>query len=89
MKLRLLSLFVAGALAGALATTGMQVYADKQAETKLPLMEVRQFTSVFNAVKDYYVDESPTRSFLSSPLKAWSAVLIHTQASLTQKALKT
>lgn len=42
MKLRLLSLFVAGALAGALATTGMQVYADKQAETKLPLMEVRQ-----------------------------------------------
>lgn len=42
MKLRLLSLFVAGALAGALATTGMQVYADKQAETTLPLMEVRQ-----------------------------------------------
>ena len=64
MKLRLLSLFVAGALAGALATTGMQVYADKQAETKLPLMEVRQFTSVFNAVKDYYVDEVSDKELL-------------------------
>ena len=60
MKLRLLSLFVAGAL----ATTGMQVYADKQAETKLPLMEVRQFTSVFNAVKDYYVDEVSDKELL-------------------------
>ena len=64
MKLRLLSLFVAGALAGALATTGMQVYADKQAETTLPLMEVRQFTSVFNAVKDYYVDEVSDKELL-------------------------
>lgn len=62
MKLRLLSLFVAGACAGVLASAGVQVFADKS--DGLPLMEVRQFTSVFNAVKDYYVDDVSDKELL-------------------------
>lgn len=64
MKLRLLSLFVAGACAGMLATTGFQAFAGKTADEGLPLQEIRQFTSVFNAVKDYYVDEISDRELL-------------------------
>ncbi len=64
MKLRLLSLFVAGACAGVLASVGFQAYAEKNTAEGLPLQEIRQFTSVFNAVKDYYVDEVSDKELL-------------------------
>lgn len=64
MKLRLLSLFVAGACAGVLASVGFQAYAEKSTAEGLPLQEIRQFTSVFNAVKDYYVDEVSDKELL-------------------------
>ena len=64
MKLRLLSLFVAGACAGVLASVGFQAYAEKNSADELPLQEIRQFTSVFNAVKDYYVDDVSDKELL-------------------------
>lgn len=65
MKLRLLSIFVAGACAGVLASAGIQVYAASQnTASSLPLQEIRQFTSVFNAVKDYYVDDISDKDLL-------------------------
>lgn len=64
MKLRLISLFVAGACAGVLASVGFQAYAEKNSADELPLQEIRQFTSVFNAVKDYYVDDVSDKELL-------------------------
>ncbi len=67
-KLRAISLLCAGMLAGALATVGIEACAEKSASS-LPLLEVRQFTSVFNAVKDYYVDPVEDRELLQSAIE--------------------
>lgn len=67
-KLRAISLICAGMFAGALASVGIQAYAEKNSST-LPLQEIRQFTSVFNAVKDYYVDEVEDRQLLQSAVE--------------------
>ena len=64
MKLRLLSIFVTGACAGVLASVGFQACAEKSTASSLPLQEIRQFTSVFNAVKDYYVDDVSDKDLL-------------------------
>lgn len=67
-KLRAISLICAGMFAGAVASVGIQAYAEKNSPT-LPLQEIRQFTSVFNAVKDYYVDEVEDRQLLQSAVE--------------------
>lgn len=64
MKLRLLSIFVAGACAGVLASAGLQAFAGRDTSSLLPLQEIRQFTSVFNAVKDFYVDDVSDKELL-------------------------
>lgn len=55
-KLRATTLVLAGVFVGAIATAGLQAWADKPS-SQLPLQEIRQFTTVFNAVKDFYVDD--------------------------------
>lgn len=57
-----------GAVAGILCSVGLQAFAEKQTTT-LPLQEIRQFTSVFNAVKDYYVDPVDDRKLLQSAVE--------------------
>lgn len=53
---RALTLVGIGAVAGVLSSVGLQAYAEKKT-LDLPLQEIRQFTSVFNAVKDFYVED--------------------------------
>ena len=53
---RALTLIGIGAVAGALGSVGLQACAENKV-LDLPLQEIRQFTSVFNAVKDYYVED--------------------------------
>lgn len=63
LKLRSISLVVAGAFAGVLLSMGIQAYAEKNAST-VPLDDIQQFSTVFNAVKDYYVDQVPDSKLL-------------------------
>lgn len=68
--LRALSLLGLGACAGVLLSAGFQAYAaDEADEEALPLQEIRQFTSVFNAVKDYYVDPVSDKALLQSAVE--------------------
>ena len=53
---RALTLIGIGAVAGALGSVGLQACAENKV-LDLPRQEIRQFTSVFNAVKDYYVED--------------------------------
>jgi carboxyl-terminal processing protease len=45
-----------GAIAGVLVSVGITAVAQKEAPTKLPLAELRQFTDVFGAIKSNYVE---------------------------------
>ena len=62
-NLRAAFLLGAGLCAGVLVSVGLQAFAIKQTSS-LPLQEVRQFTSVFNAVKDFYVDDVSDQELL-------------------------
>lgn len=55
-KLRATTFVLAGIITGWATSLGLQAWADKPS-TELPLTEIRQFTTVFNAVKDFYVDD--------------------------------
>lgn len=68
-KLRALTLVGFGAIAGAIASIGLQAWAEKQPAEPLPIQEIRQFTSVFNAVKDYYVDPVTDKELLQSAVE--------------------
>lgn len=67
-NLRSITLLGAGLCAGILSTVGMTAYAEKKTDP-LPLMEIRQFTSAFNAIKDYYVDDVTDAKLLQSALE--------------------
>lgn len=70
-QLRALSLLGLGACAGILLNVSFQAYAAKQAQedAALPLQEIRQFTAVYNAVKDYYVDPVSDKTLLQSAVE--------------------
>ena len=65
-KLRSVTLLCAGICAGVLSTVGITAYAEKQSAAPLPLAEIRQFTSAFNAIKDFYVDDVSDAKLLQS-----------------------
>ena len=65
---RSIALVGAGICAGVLSTIGIDAYAEKQSSS-LPLMEIRQFTSAFNAIKDYYVDDVSDAKLLQSAVE--------------------
>ena len=67
-KFRTFTLLGMGLCAGVLSTIGISAYAEKQSQP-LPLMEIRQFTSAFNAIKDFYVDDVSDAKLLQSALE--------------------
>lgn len=68
-KLRSVTLLCAGICAGVLSTVGLSAYAEKQPAAPLPLTEIRQFTSAFNAIKDFYVDDVTDAKLLQSAVE--------------------
>lgn len=66
--IRSFALISAGICAGILSTVGFEACAEKQQIT-LPLAEIRQFTSAFNAIKDYYVDDVTDAKLLQSAVE--------------------
>ena len=70
-KLRSVTLLCAGICAGVLSTVGITAYAEKQSAAPLPLAEIRQFTSAFNAIKTSTLTTSQTPSSFSPPSTAW------------------
>ena len=85
---RALSLVGAGVCIGAFASIGLQAYAAKQASEELPLQEIRQFTSVFNAVKDYYVDPITDKTLLQSAVEGMVSGLDPHSSFLDQKGFE-
>ena len=85
---RALSLVGAGVCLGAFASIGLQAYAAKQAAEELPLQEIRQFTSVFNAVKDYYVDPITDKELLQSAVEGMVSGLDPHSNFLDQKGFE-
>lgn len=67
-KFRTFTLLSMGLCTGVLSTIGITAYAEKQSQP-LPLMEIRQFTSAFNAIKDFYVDDVSDAKLLQSALE--------------------
>lgn len=67
-KLRATTLVLAGVFAGALASAGLQAWAEKPSN-QLPLTEIRQFTTVFNAVKDFYVDDVADKDLFENAIE--------------------
>ncbi len=67
-KLRATTLVLAGVFAGALASAGLQAWAEKPSN-QLPLTEIRHFTTVFNAVKDFYVDDVADKDLFENAIE--------------------
>ena len=55
-KLRTASLVSVGVVAGVLVSVGISAVAQRQQPEALPLSELRQFTEVFGAIKNFYVE---------------------------------
>ncbi|HEX4844417.1 MAG TPA: S41 family peptidase [Limnobacter sp.] len=55
-KLRQISLVSVGVVAGVLVSVGISAVAQRQQPEALPLSELRQFTEVFGAIKNFYVE---------------------------------
>ncbi len=85
MQFRALPYIGAGLCAGILASAGLQVWAGKSPAEPLPLQEIRQFTSVFNAVKDYYVDDVADKVLLQSAISVMVSGLDPHSSFLDQK----
>ena len=84
---RSLALVGAGLCAGVLSTIGIDAYAEKQSSS-LPLMEIRQFTSAFNAIKDYYVDDVSDAKLLQSAVEGMVSGLDPHSSFLDVKGFK-
>ena len=55
-RLRSVGLIGTGAIAGVLVSLGISAYAFRDSRGQIPLEEIRQFTEVFGAVKQNYVE---------------------------------
>ncbi|MGN1149261.1 MAG: S41 family peptidase [Sutterella sp.] len=84
---RSIALVGAGLCAGVLSTIGIDAYAEKQSPS-LPLMEIRQFTSAFNAIKDYYVDDVSDAKLLQSAVEGMVSGLDPHSSFLDVKGFK-
>lgn len=68
-KFRSAALIGAGLCAGILSGTVLDAWAEKQPASSVPLLEIREFASAFNAIKDYYVDDVSDAKLIESAVK--------------------
>ncbi len=68
MKAKFVLVGLAGMLAGAALTLNLPAVADKEAETALPIEELRAFTDVFARIKSDYVEPVDDKKLLDSAI---------------------
>jgi carboxyl-terminal processing protease len=67
-KTKFILVGLAGVLAGAALTINLPAIADKEAETALPIEELRAFTDVFARIKSDYVEPVDDKSLINSAI---------------------
>lgn len=68
-KIRTFSLISLGAITGLVSSFGLNAWAEKSQTIEIPLQEIRQFTTVFSILKDFYVDEVTDAKLLEQALE--------------------
>lgn len=64
-----ISLIGLGAITGLMSSFGVSAWADKTQTIEIPLQEIRQFTTVFSIIKEFYVDEKSDAKLLEQALE--------------------
>jgi carboxyl-terminal processing protease len=86
-KMKIISLLFVGAVAGALATTGLQAVAQR-ALAPLPLEELRQLSEVFGRIKTDYVEPVDEKRLISEAIAGMVASLDPHSQYFDKKAYK-
>jgi carboxyl-terminal processing protease len=79
---------LAGLLAGAALTVNLSAIADKDAETALPIEELRAFTDVFARIKNDYVEPVEDKKLITEAINGMLTGLDPHSAYLDQDAFK-
>ena len=79
---------LAGLLAGAALTVNLSAIADKEAETALPIEELRAFTDVFARIKNDYVEPVEDKKLITEAINGMLTGLDPHSAYLDQDAFK-
>src|SRR3569832_1036398 len=87
-KAKLVLVGLAGILAGAALTLNLPAIADKDAETALPIEELRAFTDVFARIKSDYVEPVDDKKLISSAINGMLSGLDPHSAYLDADAFK-
>ncbi len=74
-KLKNLGLLASGALAGVLISVALSAIAQREPRAALPLDELRQFSDVFGAIKNNYVEPVDDRKLFTSAISGMLAGL--------------
>src|SRR3569832_1021504 len=87
-KAKLVLVGLAGILAGAALTLNLPAIADKDAETALPIEELRAFTDVFARIKSDYVEPVDDKKLISSAINGMLSGLDPHSAYLDAEGFK-
>ncbi len=87
-RLRSVGLIGTGAIAGVLVSLGISAYAFRDSRGQIPLEEIRQFTEVFGAVKQNYVEPVDDKKLMQEAISGMLAGLDPHSAFLDADAFK-
>jgi carboxyl-terminal processing protease len=87
-RLRSVGLIGTGAVAGVLVSLGISAYAFRDSRGQIPLEEIRQFTEVFGAVKQNYVEPVDDKKLMQEAISGMLAGLDPHSAFLDADAFK-
>jgi carboxyl-terminal processing protease len=87
-RLRSVGLIGTGAIAGVLVSLGISAYAFRDTRGQIPLEEIRQFTEVFGAVKQNYVEPVDDKKLMQEAISGMLSGLDPHSAFLDADAFK-
>src|SRR5512139_3149195 len=87
-KAKFLLVGLAGVLAGAALTVNLSAIADKEAETALPVEELRAFTDVFARIKSDYVEPVSDKKLITEAINGMLSGLDPHSAYLDSESFK-
>jgi carboxyl-terminal processing protease len=87
-KAKFLLVGLAGVLAGAALTVNLSAIANKEAETALPVEELRAFTDVFARIKNDYVEPVDDKKLITEAINGMLAGLDPHSAYLDEEGFK-
>ncbi|WP_288106809.1 S41 family peptidase, partial [Limnobacter sp.] len=87
-KVRQISLVSVGLVAGVCVSIGISAVAQKQPSDPLPLSELREFTEVYGAIKNFYVEPVTDQKLFEGAISGMVSNLDPHSAYLDQDAFK-